>query len=55
MASIISGAVDFKVIPLEVECLLLTESTRSWKFGEWRLSGNCPVMGCEYLNFELGC
>jgi hypothetical protein len=25
MASIISGTVDFKVIPLEVECLLLVE------------------------------
>jgi len=29
MASIISGAADFKVIPLDSECLLLAEGHRS--------------------------
>ncbi len=47
MASNISGAADFKVIPLDPECLLLAV-VRPWCCGF-----ECPLSGKQTLRFFL--
>jgi hypothetical protein len=53
MASIISRAGDFKAIPLDSMCLLLAEGLNRSRGNGCQLTGNCLVVGVEFLKLRI--